>query len=105
MELIAATMARCIDVLKELHMLLNDCILDRYCFCTHLSGTKLPYSVFVANQVLEIRKTSQPSLMRYVKTGRNPPEASRGVKVDAFLKNATWVSGTHFLLQPESKLI
>lgn len=35
-------------------------------------------------------------------TSSNPADiASRGVKVDAFIANATWVSGPHFLLRPE----
>ena len=62
------------------------------------------FRVFVANRVTEIRKASQPSQWRYVETASNPADvASRGAKVDAFLKNATWVSGPRFLLQPESE--
>lgn len=37
-------------------------------------------------------------------TSSNPADtASRGVKVDVFITDATWVSGPHFLLQPESE--
>jgi len=39
-----------------------------------------------------------------VDTSSNPADiASRGVKVDVFIANATWVSGPHFLLQLESE--
>ncbi len=37
-------------------------------------------------------------------TSSNPADiASRGVKVDVFVTDATWVSGHHFLLHPESE--
>ncbi|XP_042264714.1 uncharacterized protein LOC121895540 [Thunnus maccoyii] len=69
-----------------------------------LIGVVTRFRVFVANRVSEIRKASHPSQWRYVETASNPADvASRGVKVDTFLKNATWVSGPHFLLQPESE--
>lgn len=62
------------------------------------------FRVFVANRVSEIGKASQLSQWRYVETASNTANvASRGVKVDAFLKNATWVSGPRFLLQPDSE--
>lgn len=37
-------------------------------------------------------------------TGNNPADiTSRGVKADVFIKDATWLSGSHFLLHPESE--
>ena len=60
------------------------------------------FKVFVANRVSEIL-VSQLSQWRCVDTARNSVDvASRGLKVDAFLKNVTCVSGPQFLIQPES---
>lgn len=60
--------------------------------------------MFVANRVSEILKASHMSQWRYVDTASNPADmASRGLKMDAFLKSAKWVSGPSFLLQPESE--
>ena len=108
MELIAATMASRIDILwkKELHMHLQDSVFwtDSTSVLKYIRNETSRFRVFVANRVTEIRKASQPSQWRYVGTASNPADvASRGVKGDAFLKDATWVSGPRFLLQPENE--
>lgn len=107
-ELIAATMSSRIDVLwrKELHMHLQDSVFwtDSASVLKYIRNETSNFRVFVANRVSEIHQASQPCHWRYVETVANPADvASRGVKAEAFLKNATWVSGPHFLLQPESE--
>lgn len=106
-ELIAATMASRIDALwrKELHMNLQDSVFwtDSASVLKYIMNQTSRFGVFVANRVSEILKASQSSQWRYVDTASNPADvASRVSKVHAFLKNATWMSGTRFLLQPES---
>lgn len=108
MELVAATMASRVDVLwrKELHMHLTDSVFwtDSASVLKYIRNETSRFKVFVANRVSEIRKASQPSQWRYVETASNPADvASRGVKADGFLKHATWASGPHFFLQPESE--
>lgn len=52
------------------------------------------FKVFVANRVSQILKVSCSAQWRYVDTSSNPADiASRGVKVDVFIADATWVSG------------
>lgn len=107
MELIAVTMASRIDVLwrKELHMHLQESVFwtDSTSVLKYIRNETSRFRVFVANRVTEIRKVSQPSQWRYVGTASNPADiTSRGVKGAAFLKDTTWVSGLHFLLQSES---
>lgn len=59
------------------------------------------FRTFVANRVSKILKVSRPSQWRYVNTSSNPADlASRGLKVESFLKNRTCVSGPQFLIQP-----
>lgn len=103
MELIAATMASCIDTLrrKELQMDLLD-------FSTsvlkYIRNETSRFKVFVAKRVSQIFQVSCPTQWRYVNTSSNPADiASRGMKVEVFVSDATWVSGPHFLLHPESE--
>lgn len=106
MELIAATMASRIDVLwrRELHMDLQDSVFwtDSASVLKYINNETSRFKVFVANRVSEILKVSQSSQWRYVDTASNPADvASKGLKVDAFLKDLTWVSGPPFLRQLE----
>lgn len=108
MELIAATMASCMEVLwrKELQMDLLDSVFwtDSTSVLKYIRNKTSRFKVFVANQVSQILKASCSSQWRYVDTGNNPADiASRGVKADVFIKDATWLSGPHFLLHPESE--
>lgn len=108
MELIAATMASRMDVLckKELQMELMDSVFwtDSESVLKYIRNETSRYKVFVANRVSQILKVSSVEQWRYVDTARNPADiASRGVKVKAFINHATWLSGPHFLLQPEDE--
>lgn len=108
MELIAATMASRIDMLwrKELRMDLLDSVFwtDSTSVLKYIRNETSRFKVFVTNRVSQILKASCSAQWRYVDTSSNPADiASRGVKVDVFIADATWVSGPHFLLQPESE--
>lgn len=108
MELIAATMASRMDILwrKELHMRLQDSVFwtDSASVLKYIRNETSRFKVFVANRVSEIYKASQPSQWRYVETAGNPADiASRGVKIDVFLRNTIWMSGPDFLLRPKSE--
>ncbi|KAK7878865.1 hypothetical protein WMY93_034256, partial [Mugilogobius chulae] len=105
MELIAATMASRMDVLwrKELHMSLQDSVFwsDSASVLKYIKNETSRFKIFVANRVSEILKSSRPEQWRYVDTASNPADAaSRGVKVEAFLKNEMWPSGPPFIRRP-----
>ncbi|KAE8300343.1 hypothetical protein D5F01_LYC00480 [Larimichthys crocea] len=91
---------------KELQMDLLDSVFwaDSTSVLKYIRNKTSRFKVFVANRVPQIYKVSCSVKWRYVGTSSNPAGmASRGVKVDMFIANATWVSGPHFLLQPESE--
>ena len=57
------------------------------------------FKTFVANRVSEILSMSTPSQWRYVDTLSNPADlASRGTRVESFLRSDVWVSGPKFLV-------
>ncbi|XP_029987482.1 uncharacterized protein LOC115417609 [Sphaeramia orbicularis] len=106
MELIAATMASHMDVLwkKEHHMSLQESVFwtDSASVLKYIRNETTRFKVFVANCVSETLKSSHPSQWRYVDTASNPADAaSRGVKVEVFLKDRLWLTGPRFLCQPE----
>lgn len=108
LELIAATMASRMDMLwrKELKMDLLDSVFwtDSTSVLKYIRNETSRFKVFVANRVSQILKVSSPAQWRYVDTSINPADiASRGVKVENFIGDTTWVSGPHFLLHPESE--
>ncbi|KAK7944331.1 hypothetical protein WMY93_000059 [Mugilogobius chulae] len=108
MELVAATLASRMDVLwrKELQMKLMDSIFwtDSESVIKYIQNETSRYKVFVANRVSQILNVSSGAQWRYVSTASNPADiASRGVKVDTFMKHPIWLTGPGFLLQPESE--
>lgn len=108
MELIAATMASRMDMLwrKELQMDLVDSVFwtDSESVLKYIQNETSRYKIFVANRVSQILKASNAAQWRYVDTTRNPADiASRGVKVEAFIKHPTWLTGPAFLSHPESE--
>lgn len=61
----------------------------------------LRYLGQIGSQILTSTKASQ---WRYVNTCSNPADlASRGAKVESFLKGDAWVFGPKFLVEPEVK--
>jgi len=56
------------------------------------------FKTYVANRVAYIRDATSSSQWKYVNTSCNPADyASRGMKVDCFLKSQNWVNGPDFL--------
>ncbi|KAK7877121.1 hypothetical protein WMY93_032173 [Mugilogobius chulae] len=107
MELTAAVVASRMDKLckKELQMELKDSVFwtDSTSVLKYIKNETSRFKIFVANRVSEILKLSKVSQWRYVNTLNNPADlASRGAKVDAFLKNDSWLCGPDFLLEPEN---
>ena len=108
MKLVAATMVSRIDALwrKELHMDLQESVFwtDSISVLKYIRNETTRFKVFVANRVAEILKFTHQDQWKYVDTGSNPADAaSRGVKVEKFLKDSAWKSGPHFLCQSESE--
>ncbi|XP_046873085.1 uncharacterized protein LOC124465379 [Hypomesus transpacificus] len=106
MELIAATMASRMDTFwkRELHMQLQPSVFwcDSTTVLKYIKNETSRFRTFVANRVSEILEVSQVSQWRYVNTTSNPADsASRGLCVDVFIKNITWLSGPEYLLHPE----
>ncbi|XP_071944378.1 uncharacterized protein [Antedon mediterranea] len=64
----------------------------------YLNNTTARFKTFVANRVTAILDASSPTQWKYVRSANNPAdEASRGMKVDEFLKNDRWTHGPEFL--------
>lgn len=62
------------------------------------------FKIFVANRVAEILSTTKSSQWRHVSTSSNPADlASRGTRVNTFLKSEVWLLGPSFLTEPEVK--
>ena len=106
MELTAAVVAARMDKLwrRELRMELQDSVFwsDSTSVLKYIKNETSRFRVFVANRVSEILRMSNPSQWRYVSTTCNPADlASRGVRVESFLKDEIWMCGPSFLLQPK----
>ncbi|TKS69341.1 hypothetical protein D9C73_003405 [Collichthys lucidus] len=106
MELTAAVVAARMDKLwrRELRMELEDSVFwsDSTSVLKYIKNETSRFRVFVANRVSEILRMSNPTQWRYVPTTYNPADlASRGVRVESFLKDEMWVCGPPFLLQPK----
>lgn len=60
------------------------------------------FHIFVANRVAQIHDGSTPAQCRHVPTKIHPADdASRGLKVDAFLTDSRWKMGPPFLWEIE----
>lgn len=111
MELTAAVVASRMDKLwrKELRMPLLESGVgvfwtDSTSALKYIKNEMSRFKTFVANWVSEILTLSNSSQWRYVNTSSNPADlASRGAKVESFLKADTWVLGPKFLVEPELK--
>lgn len=103
MELTAAVVASRMDKLwkKELQMPLQESVFwtDSTSVLKYIRNETSRFKIFVANRVSEIHSLSNSSQWRYVNTSSNPADlASRGAKVESFLKTDTWVSVPSFWL-------
>ncbi|XP_035986832.1 uncharacterized protein LOC118560169 [Fundulus heteroclitus] len=106
MELTAAVVASRMDKLwrQELQMDLQESVFwtDSTSVLKYIKNETSRFKIFVANRVSEILKLSDISQWRYVNTSNNPADlASRGVKVQSFLKTGVWLCGPDFLCEPE----
>lgn len=105
MELTAATVAVKMDgvLRRELQLDLDQSMFwtDSTVVLRYLQNETTRYRTFVANRVSDILKGSDVEQWRHVGTDKNPADyASRGQRVDEFLKNTSWVSGPEFLCSP-----
>lgn len=108
MELTAAVLASRMDRIwkKELQMELKESVFwtDSTSVLKYIKNETSRFKIFIANRVSEILQGSNVSQWRYVNTLNNPADlASRGAKVESFLKTSAWLCGPEFLLEPESK--
>ncbi|XP_028317687.1 uncharacterized protein LOC114472566 [Gouania willdenowi] len=108
LELTAATVSVKMDTVMttELDLDLKDSVFwtDSTSVIQYLKNETARYRTFVANRVATIRESSNISQWRYVNTFVNPADfASRGLTVEAFLKEKTWIMGPDFLTKSESE--
>ncbi|XP_046551559.1 uncharacterized protein LOC124261296 [Haliotis rubra] len=102
MELSAATLAIRVDSMLKREL---DISVDQTYFWTdsmsvlrYIANDSKRFHTFVANRLSVIHEGSAPSQWKYVDTQNNPAdEASRGLSIDAFLKDSRWISGPGFL--------
>ncbi|MGH0117086.1 UNVERIFIED_CONTAM: hypothetical protein FKN15_030931 [Acipenser sinensis] len=104
MELTAATMAGRMDKMlrRELQLQLEDSMFwtDSTAVLKYIKNKTTRFHTFVANRISAILKMSEASQWRYVNTAKNPADhASRGLKVDSFMRNEAWISGPDFLVK------
>nr|XP_039270035.1 uncharacterized protein LOC120344794 [Styela clava] len=69
-----------------------------------IRNSKKRFSTFVANRLAKIDRNTDVSQWRHVPTKMNPADdASRGLRVDAYLKSGRWINGPEFLRLSEDK--
>ena len=106
MELSAAVLATRLDkmIRRELDLPVDSSTFwtDSTCVLRYIENKEKRFQIFVANRVSAILDQSTATQWRYVETSLNPAdEASRGMTVDALLRNDRWSQGPPFLKQPE----
>lgn len=108
MELTAAVVAAKMDRMlkQELQLQLKDSVFwtDSLTVLQCIENEASRFKTFVANRVSFIREASEPSQWRYVGTSLNPADmASRGIKVENFMKKQNWIKGPEFLCKHENE--
>ena len=108
MELAAATMAARMDktLKSELELQLEESVFwsDSTTVLKYIGNRTSRFRTFVANRVEVILKLSEVKQWRYVNTTKNPADyASRGLTVESFLRNETWIQGPDFITQPKEE--
>ena len=106
MELSAAVLATRLDrmIRRELDLSVDSSTFwtDSTCVLRYIENKDKRFQIFVANRVSAILDQSTATQWRYVETSLNPAdEASRGMTVEALLKNDRWLQGPPFLKQPK----
>lgn len=106
LELTAAALAVKVDVMlkKELRLPLADSKFwtDSTAVLKYIANENIRFKTFVANRIAIILQASNVHQWSYVNTQLNPADcASRGQRVNAFMKNEVWIAGPSFLCEPE----
>ena len=101
MELSAAVLATRLDqmIRRELDLSVDSSTFwtDSTCVLRYIENKDKRFQIFVANRVSAILDQSTATQWRYVETSLNPAdEASRGMTVEALLKNDRWSQGPLF---------
>lgn len=60
------------------------------------------FHTFKSNHLMVIRNGSMPFEWKYVNRDDNPADGSKGLKIDAMLKNDRWLKGPKFLWEEKS---
>lgn len=102
LELSAAVLATRLDrmILQELTVPIASSTFwtDSTCVLRYIENMDKRFQTFVANRVASILEQSTVSQWRYVDTLQNPADdASRGMSVEALLKDDRWSKGPAFL--------
>ena len=105
MDLTAATVAVCISLMitQQLGLVATHTFwTDSMLVIRYIANETTRFHTFVANRVALIRENCTVDQWRYVESSKNPANmASRGITVDHFLQDESWIKGPSFLRQPE----
>lgn len=106
LELTAATLAVKVDIIlkKELQLPLSDSKFwtDSTAVLKYTANENIRFKTFVANRVATILQASRVEQWSFINSRLNPADyASRGQRVNAFMRNKVWISGPAFLRKPE----
>ncbi|KAL2083621.1 hypothetical protein ACEWY4_021394 [Coilia grayii] len=70
----------------------------------YIANDHTRFHTYVANRTSRIREATQISQWKYIDTKRNPADdCSRGVSVDRFMRNSSWICGPEFLFSSEDE--
>ncbi|XP_077976208.1 uncharacterized protein LOC144432057 [Styela clava] len=108
LELTAAVLAVKSNLVLRKELKMNECSstfwTDSTVVLQCIRNSKKRFSTFVANRLAKIDKNTDESQWRHVPTKMNPADdASRGLRVDAYLKSGRWINGPEFLRLSEDK--
>ena len=106
LELTAAAVAVRVNnmIQKELDLTINHIFFwtDSTTVLKYISNESTRFNTFVSNRLSVIRDGSDVSQWRYIPTDLNPADDySRGMSVEKFVANKTWLEGPEILKQPE----
>lgn len=107
LELAAAVLAARIDRMlkRELELTLADSVFwtDSTSVLKYILNDTRRFQTYVANRVSTIRDLTCKSQWRHIMTALNPADsASRGMHVEAFVKDGRWLKGPDLLMQAET---
>nr|XP_039257958.1 uncharacterized protein LOC120334515 [Styela clava] len=108
LELTAAVFAVKLNLVLRKKLKMNECSstfwTDSTAVLQSIRNSKKRFSTFVANRLAKIDRNTDVSQWRHVPTKMNQADdASRGLRVDAYLKSGRWINGLEFLRLSEDK--